>query len=187
VPESDTDCGLPLALSAMVSEVVRAPVAEGVNNIAIVHVPPAATEEPQVLFSMKSAGAAPDKAMLVMFKAALPVLFSVTVCGELTVSTGSFPNVRLEGEMLATAPVLPPVPERLTDWGLPVALSVRVTAAVRVPLVVGLKVTLIVQLAPAATELPQVLVCAKSPGFIPASAMLVRVKAALPVLFSVML
>ena len=82
-------------------------------------------------------------------------------------STGSFPKVRLEGEILATAPVLPPVPERLTVCGLPVALSVRVTAAVRVPVAVGVKVTLIVQLAPAATELPQVLVWAKSPGLVP--------------------
>ena len=44
------------------------------------------------------------------------------------------------------------MPVRLTVWGLPVALSVRVTAAVRVPLAVGVKVTLIVQLAPAATR-----------------------------------
>ena len=79
-----------------------------------------------------------------------------------------------------------PVPVRLTVCGLPVALSVRVTAAVRVPLAVGVKVTLIVQLAPAATELPHVLVCAKSPGFVPVSARLVTLKAELPVLFSVM-
>src|SRR5208282_1131587 len=132
----------------MLSEVARAPLAEGVNDIAIVQASPAATEEPQVLFSMKSAGSAPDKAMLVMLKAALPVLFSVTVCGELTASTGSFPNDRLEGDRLAVAPVVVPVPERPTVWGLPVALSVRVTAALRVPLVVGLKVTLIVHWVP---------------------------------------
>ena len=59
-------------------------------------------------------------------------------------------KVRLVGERLATAAV--PVPVRLTLCGLPVALSVRVTAAVRVPLAVGVKVTLIVQLAPAATS-----------------------------------
>ena len=49
------------------------------------------------------------------------------------------------------------VPVRLTVWGLPVALSVRVTAALRTPLAVGVKVTLIVQLAPAATLAPQLL------------------------------
>jgi hypothetical protein len=51
-----------------------------------------------------------------------------------------------------------PVPERLTLCGLPVALSVRVTAAVSVPLAAGVKVTLIVQLVPAATLDPQLLV-----------------------------
>ena len=78
VPESFTDCGLPLALSEMLSEAPRVPAADGVNVIAIVQLPPAATEEPQVLFSVKSAGSAPMKAMVVMLKAALPVLFRLT-------------------------------------------------------------------------------------------------------------
>ena len=64
--------------------------------------------------------------------------------------------------------------------GLPVALSVTVTAAVRVPDAVGLNVTLIVQLAPALTELPQVLLWAKSPAFVPVTATLVMLSAALP-------
>jgi len=78
VPESDAACGLPMSSSAMVSEAVRVPVAEGVNNIAIVQLPPAATAELQVSFSVKSAGSAPVNAMLEMFKVALPVLFKVT-------------------------------------------------------------------------------------------------------------
>ena len=49
-----------------------------------------------------------------------------------------------------------PVPERLTDWGLLAALSVIVTAAFSLEATAGLNVTLIVQLAPAATEPPQV-------------------------------
>ncbi len=64
-----------------------------------------------------------------------------------------------------------PVPERLTVCGLPLALSVMLTEAVRVPVAEGVKVTLIVQLAPAATELPHVLVCAKSPALVPVTAM----------------
>ena len=51
-----------------------------------------------------------------------------------------------------------PVPERLTVWGLLAALSVMVREATRPPLAAGVKVTLMVQLAPAATELPQLLV-----------------------------
>jgi hypothetical protein len=47
------------------------------------------------------------------------------------------------------------------ECGLPVELSVTVTAAVRVPIAVGVNITLIVQLPLfGATELPQVLVCA---------------------------
>lgn len=51
--------------------------AEGVNSTAIVHLPPAATEIPQVLTWMKSVALDPVKAMLAMFKGALPVLVSV--------------------------------------------------------------------------------------------------------------
>ena len=50
------------------------------------------------------------------------------------------------------------VPVRLMVWGLVGALSVIVTVPVRVPATVGLKVTLMVQLPLAATELPQLLV-----------------------------
>ena len=66
------------------------------------------------------------------------------------------PKPRLVGETLTRAAV--PVPERLTVCGLPLALSVMLTEAVRLPLAEGVNVTLIVQLAPAATELPHVLV-----------------------------
>ena len=52
--------------------------------------------------------------------------------------------------------VEPPVPLNGIVWGVFGALSLRVTAPVRVPVAVGAKFTLIVQLAPAATELPQV-------------------------------
>jgi hypothetical protein len=51
--------------------------------------------------------------------------------------------------------------------GLPGALSAIDTAAVRVPVLVGANVTLIVQLAPGATEAPHVLVCPKSAPFTP--------------------
>ena len=53
-----------------------------------------------------------------------------------------------------------PVPVSEMVVGLLVALLVMVTAPVRVPVAVGVKVTFTVQLAPAAMELPQLLVCA---------------------------
>ena len=50
-----------------------------------------------------------------------------------------------------------PVPDNETVCGLPAALSVTFNVALRAPVVVGANVTLMVQLAPAANELPQVL------------------------------
>jgi hypothetical protein len=46
-----------------------------------------------------------------------------------------------------------------TSCGLPEALSATLTFAVRVPFLVGVKVTVIVQFAPAATDFPQLFVC----------------------------
>jgi hypothetical protein len=78
-----------------------------------------------------------------------------------------------------------PVPARLTVCGLFAALSAIVRLAVRLPVAVGVKVTLIVQLAPVATLDPQLLACAKSPGFVPATAIEEIVRATLPLLVSV--
>jgi hypothetical protein len=64
-------------------------------------------------------------------------------------------------------PVDGPDPVKGINCGLLDALSVTLSEAVRVPAAVGVKVTLIVQLAPAATLDPQVFVCAKSPGSVP--------------------
>jgi hypothetical protein len=81
-----------------------------------------------------------------------------------------------------------PVPVRFMNCWLPATLlllSVTVKVAARLPLVVGVKVTLMVQLAAAATELPQVLVCPKSPGLAPVIAIPVIVSGAFPELDSV--
>jgi hypothetical protein len=66
-------------------------------------------------------------------------------------------------------------------WVAGLALSVMVTAPVLVPAAVGLKVTLRVQLALAATPEPQVLVWEKSP----LALMLVIARLAFPVFLSV--
>ena len=168
----------------MLSEAVRVPAAEGLNMIAIVQLPPAATGWLHVSFSVKSAASAPLKAMLLMLKVALPVLLRVTVCAVLMISSGWLPKARLVGERLTRAAV--PVPERLTVWGLPLALSEMLTAAVRLPLAEGVNVTLIVQLALAASDLPHVLlVSAKLLPLVPLTARLVMLKGVLPVLLRV--
>jgi len=53
-----------------------------------------------------------------------------------------------------------PLPVRLTVCGLLLALSVMVRVPGREPVAVGVKVTLIVQVAPAASDVPHVFVCA---------------------------
>jgi len=61
-------------------------------------------------------------------------------------------------------------------------LSLMLIEAVRMPLAAGVKVTLMVQFPPAATELPQVLAWAKSLALGPVIARLEIVKAPLPML-----
>src|ERR1039457_5271426 len=60
-----------------------------------------------------------------------------------------------------------------------------VTDAPRIPAAVGVKVTKMLQLPPAATLAPQVLVCAKSPGLVPVTARLLIRRVAEPVLLSI--
>ena len=76
--------------------------------------------------------------------------------------------------------VLVPVPERLTVCGLPLTLSATLNVAAAAPLAEGVKVTLIAQFAPAATELPQLLVSTKLLALAPDIARLVMPRAALP-------
>src|SRR2546428_9561855 len=78
-----------------------------------------------------------------------------------------------------------PIPASDTDCGLPGASSVMVTVAVRAPVAAGVKLMLIVQLAPGATEpapVGQVLPAAKakSAACAPVMVMLVRFSAVAP-------
>lgn len=81
VPVTLTDCGLPLALSVIVSVPVRVPVVVGVKVTLMLQVPPAATEPLQLLVWAKS----PVIAILLTLKGPVPVLPSVTICGALFV------------------------------------------------------------------------------------------------------
>ena len=89
------------------------------------------------------------------------------------------PKARVVGAKLAAGAI--PVPERVTVCGLPVALSVTVMVPGWLPTAVGVKVTLMEQLAAAAREAGQVLVWAYGA----LAAMLVMFSAAVPPLVSV--
>ncbi len=93
-----------------------------------------------------------------MFNVVLPVFVNVMLCAALVVLTFWPANVKVAGDKLTADAI--PVPVRPTVWGLPLALSVIVMAPVRVPVAVGVNVTLIVQFPLAATDAPHVFVCA---------------------------
>ena len=168
-------CGLPAALSLIVTVPVRVPVTVGVNLTLILHLAFTASDEGHVVASEKS----PLMAMLLIFSDAVPPLVSVTVCAALVVPPLRKTKVKLLGESFAMGAT--PVPVRLTVCGLPVASSVTVIVPGLLPVAVGVNVTLMEHFAPAATEAPQVLVSAYGA----LAAMLVMVSAAVPPLVSV--
>jgi len=73
-----------------------------------------------------------------------------------------------------------PVPEIAAVCGEPAALSATETVAEKVAAVAGVKVTEMVQLAPEASVLPQVVVSAKSDGLAPVMLMPVMLRGLLP-------
>ena len=111
----------------------------------------------------------------------LPLFVSVTVCADPVAPC--VPKFRTLVEKLGAGAV--PLPVKLTVCGLVGSPSVKISAAVRMPLAVGVNVTLTAQAAPAATLAPQVFSCAKSPGFVPPMLMPVIASAVAPVFFSV--
>src|SRR5256884_4256007 len=101
-------------------------------------------------------------------KAAAPVFVSVTVIGVLVVASSWLPKSRLVGANPTPGAV--PFPLRENICGLPPASSASDSVPVRAPEAVGVKVTLMVQVPPAAKvaglvgqALAPVLVAAKSP------------------------
>jgi hypothetical protein len=137
----------------------------------------------QVLVCANSVALVPVMAMLLMVRGPVPLLVSVTVCPALVVPVVWLAKLRLEGLKVTAGAV--PVPERPTVWGLPVALSVMATLAVRLPVAEGLKVTLMLQLALAARLAGQVLVWLKSLALVPVSPMLLMLRDAVPLLVKV--
>ena len=119
---------------------------------------PAARVLPQVLVWAKS----PLVAMLLMARGAVPVLANSTDWAALVVPTTWLPNVNFVGDKLTAAGMPVPLKGTTGNWK-PEIMSVIASTPLRVPVVVGAKVTAIVQFEPGAKPAPQVLVCAKSP------------------------
>ena len=86
IPESEILCGLPAALSLIVTVPVLGPTAVGVNFTLIVQLAPAATGGPQVPSPAKLKSPLTVK-LLLKFRVALPVFARVTNCTALVVPT----------------------------------------------------------------------------------------------------
>jgi hypothetical protein len=149
VPVRVEVCGLPTALSATLNDPVLVPVAVGVNVTLMVQLALAPRLVVQVVVeTLKS----PVVEITMLFSATVCLLASVNTLAALVVPTFCAAYVAVAG--VNVAPLLP-VPDSGTVCGLFEALSVIVRFPVRAPSCVGVKVSLIVQLFPTASVLPQ--------------------------------
>ena len=101
----------------------------------------------QVFVCAKSAEFVPATAMLLIVSGAVPLFVSVTDCVPLVVPTRWPANVKLDGLTLTAGAGNVPLPLKPTPCGLPTALSLTDTFALRLPADCGAKVTEIVQVA----------------------------------------
>lgn len=146
VPDKDT-VWLP-ALVANVNVPDCVPIVVGLKRTFAAQVPPTARVLEQVVVVEYWPVAETD----VMLRVVLPVFERVTVCADELEPRFTLPNVK--AEVLVDADVCSPVPDR--EAVLFPALVVKVSVPDWVPIVVGAKMTLAVQLAPAASEDRQV-------------------------------
>jgi hypothetical protein len=138
-----------LALSLTLNFPVRVPVPVGVNVTPIVQLDLAARLVVQVVVeTLKS----PVVEITMLLSVTLCLLLSVNTFAGLVVPTTRAGYVAVAGVNVTGAM---PVPDSGTVCGLFEALSVIVRFPVRAPSWVGVKVTLILQLFPAASVAPQ--------------------------------
>jgi len=188
VPVSLTNCGEPVALSAIERAAVSVPAAAGLNSTETVQVAPTASEVPQVVADFRNDVAlVPVIVSEVIVMAAVPLFFTVTTCATVLDPTVVEANVRLAGDSVTTGAVAAaPVPVSVTLCGEPVALSAIETDPVSAPAVAGLNSTETVQVAPIASEVPQVVAdFINELASVPVTVSEVTVRAAVPLFFTV--
>ena len=164
-PFTLTVCELLLAVSVIVSVADRVPIALGLKMMLKLQVVGAAVVraarlEPQLFVCEKSPGLVPVKVLALIVIGIVEALVRVTGGAVLALPIGMLVGkLRLEAESVKFTM---PVPLSETICGLPAALSVIVSAPVRAPMAVGVKLTLIVHWLPALT-VTHLLVWRKSP------------------------
>ena len=185
-PLSETVCGEPEALSAMLSVAVSAPMEAGLKVTVIAHVALIARAAVQVLVCVKELSPLMDTGGLVHVSAAVPELVTVIFCVAAYAPTVVLAKVRLPADRLTAGTAANPVPDKVTVCGEPTPLSATVTAPANEPVAAGLKVTVILQVPFAATPEAHVLVCVNDVALVPVMETPFTVSAALPVVLSTM-
>jgi hypothetical protein len=157
-----------------------APVDVGLKTTLAVQLPPTAIRAGQLCVRMNCPGFVPAITIELIGSNTTPVLLILTVFAVLVALRVTLPKPSAVGE---TANVdLTPVPESVALLMPAPPLAVTLSVAAFAPVPVGLNVTLIAQLAPAASEVPQVFVWANWLALLPPMAIDVIGKAATPVL-----
>ena len=185
MPVRLTVSGVALALLVILQVPESVPELAGVNAMLVVQLADTPSVEPQVVERTEKSVGSESTAVLSVTELAV-LLVTVMIWAVLVDPTFVVPNDRLPGVADTTPAGAVPRPVRETCWGLALSLSLKFKVAVRVPEVVGLKTMVAVQLAEAATVVPQVFErTPKSAGFVPVIPMLFMVMAALPEFVSV--
>ena len=182
IPVKDTNCGLSGALSLTETAPILKEFSGGIHLTVMAQDFPAPRLASQLFVSEKAAPVIP---MPVILNVVVPKSLSVVVLSVMhshpTLFTFLQAKVRLVGDKVAFGPENTTLPLNATDCGLPGALSVTKSVPFMVSEVLGVKVTLITQFAPAARVEPQVLVSPK----LALAAILTMLSVAVPELLNV--
>jgi len=186
VPLRVAVCGEPVTLSATLMAAEKVVAVPGVKVTEIAQLPSEASDVPQLLVSAKLLAPVPVMEIPVMVRAAVPGFESVMVCTAVVTPAGLV-KVRLVGARTACGVgAAVPVPVSVAVCGEPVAVSATAMDAEKVVAEAGVNVTEMVQVAEAASVVPQLLVSAKSVGLLPVIDMPEMARLALPGFESVM-
>jgi len=188
VPARATVCGVPVALSATDSVAFNAPAAAGLNSTETVQLAPAASDVPQVVADLrKEVGFVPVTVSEESVTAPVPVFLTVTTWAAVVKPSVVEAKVNVVGESeTVKVGAAAPVPESATVCGVPVALSATDSVAFNAPAAAGLNSTETVQLAPAASDVPQVVADLRNEvGLVPVMVSEESVTAPVPVFLTV--
>jgi len=98
VPVSATVCAAAPPPGVTVKVAVAAPETVGANTRLMEQFAPTATEDPQFDVSENDPTFAPERAMLLIGNASVPVFVTVTVCATLEVFVCTLPNAIVAGD-----------------------------------------------------------------------------------------